>query len=187
MTFMMNGPVREMTHSLTSNNRTPMMARVGHALQKMMGGHMGKDPLASQTTAADALALLGHGRAPVNVNKGREKGTGEAETLRHYLGLVDAGASADRVMQRLRATHNHQKNTNTKAMPDSAPSRERFSLCCNFGRIRNATDTRVGGRLLLTNIASVDKSILRLFPEFSSPLNHCSLVLCPSAHQAHCS
>ncbi|QNI90623.1 hypothetical protein SynBOUM118_00251 [Synechococcus sp. BOUM118] len=58
----------------------------------------------------------------MNVNKGREKGTGEAETLRHYLGLVDAGASADRVMQRLRATHNHQKNTNTKAMPVRHPA-----------------------------------------------------------------
>ena len=44
MTFMMNGPVRDFmdhTHSLASNNRTPMMARVGNALQKMMGGHMG--------------------------------------------------------------------------------------------------------------------------------------------------
>ena len=40
MSYMMNGPVRDMTHSLT-HNRTPMMARVSNALQKMMGGHMG--------------------------------------------------------------------------------------------------------------------------------------------------
>ena len=40
MTFMINGPVREMTHSF-QHNRTPVMARVSNALQKMMGGHMG--------------------------------------------------------------------------------------------------------------------------------------------------
>ena len=73
------------------------------------------------------------------------------------------------------------------AMPETAPSKERFSLCCNFGRNRNATDTRVGGRLLLTNSEPVYQLILRLFLEFSSPLNHCSVALCPSAHLAHCS
>jgi len=43
------------------------------------------------------------------VSKRREKGTGEAETFRHYLGLVDAKASSDRVMQRLRATLSHSE------------------------------------------------------------------------------
>ena len=32
---------------------------------QVMGGHMGQDTLAGQTTAADALARLGHGRTPL--------------------------------------------------------------------------------------------------------------------------
>ena len=40
MSYLMRGPVKEMTQTLTQS-RIPMMSRVGNALHKMMGGHVG--------------------------------------------------------------------------------------------------------------------------------------------------
>ena len=51
------------------------------------------------------------------------------------LGLIDAGTSADRVVEQQRVDHCRRKNTTTQAMPELAPSKGLFNLCCNFGRI----------------------------------------------------
>lgn len=103
MTFMMNGPVREMTHSLTSNNRTPMMARVGQALQKMMGGHMGDRsfdvfdwiPLIALIVATalilSGLFPSGLGLNNGNVILGRRNGRVDESILDQTLGNLETG------------------------------------------------------------------------------------------------
>ena len=92
MSYMMNGPVREMTHSF-KHNRTPMMARVSNALQKMMGGHMGDRtfdafdwvPLIAIIVATglilSGLFPSGFGIANGNVILGRRGGRAEDEDI----------------------------------------------------------------------------------------------------------
>jgi len=49
--------------------------------------------------------------------------------------LIDAGTSADRVMEQQRREHCRRKNTNTRALPELALSKGHFNLCCSLGRI----------------------------------------------------
>jgi hypothetical protein len=65
----------------------------------------------------------------------------------------------------LQTHHNHRQDTNTQA----GTSGGHCNLCCSFGCEAIATVVRAGGRLFMVNSASVDKKILRLFPDFSSP------------------
>ena len=72
-------------------------------------------------------------------------------------------------------------------MPELADNRERFSLCCSFGRKGKATFVSVDRDTLILSGVSTDKKILRLFPDFSSPFLQPPAVLLSSEHLYPCS
>ncbi len=72
-------------------------------------------------------------------------------------------------------------------MPELADNKERFSLCCSFGRVGKATFVSVDRDTLMASGVSTDKRILRLFPDFSSPLKQQPAVLLSSEHLYPCS
>ena len=72
-------------------------------------------------------------------------------------------------------------------MPELADNKERFSLCCSFGRVEKATFVSVDRDTLMASGVSTDKRILRLFPDFSSPLKQQPAVLLSSEHLYPCS
>ena len=82
-----------------------------------MGWHMGQDPLACQTTTANALALLGHGKAPIR----KEERGGSSEQKNAVGEERQTQGSASRQLQ---TDHNHRQDTNTQAEPaeDTATS-----------------------------------------------------------------